>query len=297
MYGYDGGKVVTQLELERLLKEDRLDADKVVMIQCVGGRDETRNYCSRVCCVTALKNAQIILEGNPEAQVFILYRDMQTYGTVYEAFYRKAREAGIIFVKYSPQKPPVVDESVVKVFDGILGEELCLPYDVLVLSTPMVAHPDSGELAKMLKVPVDEYGFFLEAHVKLKPLDFATDGVYLCGSAHWPSTVSESIAQAYGAASRASIPMSRRRVIVEGIIAVVDEEKCSGCRICEVTCEYGAIKMYLKDGRYKAEVLDALCKGCGCCSSGCPAKAITLHHFTDSQILAQLEATLSEAAT
>jgi heterodisulfide reductase subunit A len=294
MYGYDGKKVITQLELERLLKADRFDAENIVMIQCVGARDEKRPYCSRVCCMTALKNAMILLERNPKAQIVILYRDLQTYGTVNEAFYRKAREAGILFVKYAPQRPPVVNGSVVTVFDGILGEELCLPYDYLVLSTPLIAHPDSGELAKMLKVPVDEYGFFLEAHVKLKPLDFATDGVYLCGSAHWPSTVSESIAQAYGAASRASIPLSQRRVRAEPIIAVVDEEKCIGCGLCELICPFKAIRVEDTPGGRIARTLVASCKGCGVCGAACPQRAITMHHFTDEQVLAEIVALTEE---
>ncbi|KON30444.1 4Fe-4S ferredoxin [miscellaneous Crenarchaeota group archaeon SMTZ1-55] len=294
MYGYDGKKVITQLELERLLKADRFDAENIVMIQCVGARDAKRPYCSRVCCITALKNAMILVERNPKAQIVILYRDLQTYGTVYEAVYRKAREAGILFVKYAPQRPPVVNGSVVTVFDGLLGEELLLPYDYLVLSTPLIAYPDSGELAKMLKVPVDEYGFFLEAHVKLKPLDFATDGVYLCGSAHWPSTVSESIAQAYGAASRASIPLSQRRVRAEPIIAVVDEEKCIGCGLCELICPFKAIRLEDMPGGRIARTLVASCKGCGVCGAACPQRAITMRHFTDEQMLAEIVALTEE---
>ena len=294
MYGYDGVKVVTQLELERILNEDRLSVKNIVMIQCVGARNEERNYCSKVCCMTALKNAMRILEENPESQIFILYRDMQTYGTFNEDFYRKAREKGVIFVKYSPQKPPVVNKRLVRVFDEFLGEELHLPYDLIALSTPMIAHPDSDELAKMLKVPIDEYGFFLEAHVKLKPLDFATGGVYLCGSAHWPSTVSESIAQAYGAASRASIPLSRRRVITEPIIAAVDEEKCIGCGLCEIICPFKSIRIEESPNGRIANTIVASCKGCGVCGAACPQKAITMNHFTDEQMLAEVVALTTE---
>jgi heterodisulfide reductase subunit A len=293
-YGYDGVTVVTQLELERMLNEDRLAVQNVVMIQCVGARDEERTYCSKICCMTALKNAMRILEGNPETQIFILYRDMQTYGTFNEDFYRKAREAGVIFVQYSPQKPPVVNERGVKVFDGFLGEELHLPYDLIVLSTPLIAYPDSGELAKMLKIPIDEYGFFLEAHVKLKPLDFATDGVYVCGSAHWPTTVSESIAQAYGAASRASIPLSRRRITAEPIVAVVNEEKCIGCGLCETVCPFKAIRVEESPKGRIANTIMASCKGCGVCGAACPQKAITMRHFTDEQVLAEVVALTTE---
>ncbi len=295
LYGYDGEKIVTQLELEQMLKGGGLKANNIVMIQCVGARDEERNYCSRICCMTALNNAMIISERNPEAQVFILYRDMQTYGTLYEDLYRKAREEGIIFVRYSPQKPPLVDKGVVRVFDEFLGEELRLPYDLLVLSTPMVAHPDSKELAKMLKVPIDEYGFFLEAHVKLRPVDFAVDAIYLCGSAHWPASVSESIVQAYGAASRASTLLSTKMACAEAITAFIDEELCRGCGKCEEACEFGAIQMLESEWLAGTKILTArvnevMCKGCGVCAAICPVRAITMKHFTSNQILAQIEA-------
>jgi heterodisulfide reductase subunit A len=288
MYGYDGEKVITQMELERMLKEGRFDADTVVMIQCVGSRDEKRVYCSKVCCPTALKNAILIKEANPNAQIFILYRDIVTQGTQYEDYYGKARETGIIFIKYSPEKQPVVENKSVKVYDELLGEELSLPYDLVVLSTPMVAHPDSADLAQKLKVPVDEYGFFLEAHVKLRPVDFATDGIYLCGCAHWPTNVSESISQAYGAASRASIPLSVGHVKTEPLIAVVDEDECSGCSLCELTCPFNAIRIEETEKGRKAKVIAASCKGCGACGAGCPQKAITMRHFTDEQLLAQI---------
>lgn len=290
MFGYDGVNVVTQLELEKILKGDKLYAKNIVMIQCVGARNKERNYCSRVCCTTALNNAMLVLERKPEAQIFILYRDMQTYGTLYEDLYRKAREKGIIFVKYSPERSPIFNKGTVKVFDELLGEELSLPYDLVVLSTPMIAHSDSVELAKILKIPVDEYGFFLEAHVKLRPLEFATDGIYLCGSAHWPSTVSESITQAYGAASRASIPMSRKHVIAEPIISMVDEKKCIGCGLCEMICPFKAIQIEETPKGRIAKTILASCKGCGVCGAACPQRAITMRHFKDEQILAAVAA-------
>jgi heterodisulfide reductase subunit A len=290
LYGYNGVNIVTQLELEVMLKAESFTRNNVVMIQCVGARDDNRNYCSRVCCMTALNNALILKERNPKAQIFVLYRDMQTYGTLFEDIYRKAREEGIVFMNYSPQRLPTLDKGFVNVFDEFLGEEISLLYDLIVLSTPMIPHPDSGELAKMLKVPIDEYGFFLEAHVKLRPLDFATDGVYLCGSAHWPSTVSESIVQAYGAASRASIPMSKRRVIAEPIASVVDEEKCIGCGLCEMICPFKAIRVEEKPGGRIASTIIASCKGCGVCGAACPQQAITMRHFKDEQLLAEVMA-------
>jgi len=288
MYGYDGEHVITQLELEGRLKEGRLNANTVVMIQCIGSRNEKRAYCSKVCCLTALKNAVLIREANPDAQVFVLYRDMVTQGTIYEDYYGKARETGIMFIKYSPERQPVVEDGSVRIYDELLGEELILPYDLVVLSTPMVAHLDSADLAQRLKVPVDKYGFFLEAHVKLRPVDFATDGIFVCGCAHWPANVGESISQAYGAASRASIPMSVGHVKTEPSIAVVDEDECSGCGLCELTCPFKAIRIEETEKGRKAKVIAASCKGCGACGAGCPQKAITMRHFTDEQLLAQV---------
>ena len=294
VYSYEEENVITQMELERMLEEGRLKADTVVMIQCVGSRNEKRAYCSKVCCPTALKNAMLIKEANPDAQVFILYRDMVTQGTIYENYYGKARETGITFIKYSSEKQPVVENGSVRVCDEFLGEELGLPYDLIVLSTPMVAHPDSADLAQKLKVPVDKYGFFLEAHMKLRPIDFATDGIYVCGCAHWPTNVGESISQAYGAASRASIPLSVGHVKTEPLIAVVDEDECSGCSLCELTCSFKAIRIEETEKGRKARVISASCKGCGACGAGCPQKAITMRHFTDEQLLAQV-ITLREA--
>ena len=290
MYGYDGETVITQLELEQLLREKGLDAEEVVMIQCVGSRDENRAYCSKICCMNSLKNAMLIREANPEAQVFVLYRDIQTHGTRYEDYYREAREKGVIFIKYSPEKRPVVEDGEVMVFDELLGEELILPYDLVVLSCAMVAHPDAGDLARMLKVPIDESGFFLEAHVKLRPVDFATDGIYLCGSARWPCDIGEAVSQAYAAASRASVILSAGRAVAEPIIAIVDEEECSGCGLCETTCPFKAIRVQETEKGRIAKVIAASCKGCGMCGAGCPQRAITMRHFTDEQLLAQVTA-------
>ncbi|MFQ6065229.1 MAG: CoB--CoM heterodisulfide reductase iron-sulfur subunit A family protein [Candidatus Bathyarchaeia archaeon] len=288
MYGYDEENVITQMELERRFKEGGLSADAVVMIQCVGSRNEKRTYCSKVCCPTALKNAILIKEANSDAQVFVLYRDMVTQGTQYEDYYRRARENGITFIKYTPERQPIVENGSVRVYDELLGEELILPYNLVVLSTPMVAHPDSPDLAQKLKVPVDENGFFLEAHMKLRPVDFATDGIYVCGCAHWPTNVGESVSQAYGAASRASIPLSVGHVKTEPSIAVVDEDECSGCSLCELTCPFKAIRIEETEKGRKAKVIAASCKGCGACGAGCPQKAITMQHFTDEQLLAQV---------
>lgn len=289
-FGYDGKKVITLLELDKMLKEKEFSARNIVMIQCVGAREKARPYCSRICCTTAVKSAMFIKELDPEAKVFILYRDIQTYGAGYEDYYRKAREEGVIFIRYSLDNPPVIGNSDLRIYDELLGEEIRIVYDLVVLSTPLISRKDVEGLSKVLKVPIDENGFFLEAHVKLRPLDFATDGIYVCGCARWPAHVGESVSQAYGAASRASIPLSKGYVKVEPIVSRVDEEKCIGCGLCELVCPFKAIRVQAtQDGRV-AQVVPASCKGCGCCAAGCPEKAISMQHFTDEQILAQVKA-------
>lgn len=296
LYSYDGDRVITQSEFEKRLSQG-LDLHdpalrSIVMIQCVGARTAERPYCSRICCMTAVKNATLIKEANPQTQVYVLYRDMLTLGAEYEALYRNAREHGVIFIQYDPATPPEVSRQQVVVQDARLGEMLTLPSDLVILSAPLVGQSDAGELAQMLKVPVDQNGFFLEAHIKLRPLDFATDGIYLCGSAHWPSDVGESVAQAYGAASRASILLSRGEVEVEPITSVVDETKCIGCGLCETVCPYSAIKLQNNGAGRKAHTIPASCKGCGVCGAGCPAKAISMQHFLDEQLFAQIDAVM-----
>ncbi len=285
LFGYNGSTIITQLELEQLLKENKINVKNIVMIQCVGARNEERRYCSNICCMTALKNAMLIKELKPDANISIIFRDIQTQGTTYEEYYRKAREKGITFIRYIPEKVPIVKESNIEVYNDYLNQDISIPYDMIVLSTPLIANPDSEDLAKMLKVPLEENHFFLEAHVKLRPVDFATDGIYVCGSAHWPADIPEAISQAYAAASRASTIISKDVLEVEGAIAEVDEDLCVGCGICIKICPYNAISM---DDNGIAHVTEASCKGCGLCGATCPEKAITNHHFTTKQILAQI---------
>lgn len=294
LFGYDGKHVITQMQLETMLKKGSVKAKNVVMVLCAGSRTVERIYCSRICCMTAIKNALLIKKGNKDTQVTLLYRDLQTYGREYEDELRKAKEAGIRFIRYSEEKPPEVSQDPREVTATIelLGREMVLPYDLVVLATPLVAQPDVQTISQMLKVPVDEHGFFLEAHVKLRPLEFATDGVFVCGCAHWPSDIPESIAQALGAASKAAIPLLNKRVTVEPIVSKVNEDLCSGCGICEENCPYGAIK---KDPeKNKAVVTEVICKGCGICATNCPEQAIIINHFTPEQLSAQVEAAFME---
>jgi len=295
LYGYDGQRVITQLELEERFKTGAFDAARVVMIQCVGSRIPERPYCSRICCTTAIKNALEIKAHRPNAEVYILYRDTETQGTRYEAYYTRAREAGIQFIRYDPKRPPEVSERQVVVFDELLGARLGIPYDLVVLSTPLVPDDEVHELAQLLKVPVDEHGFFLEAHVKLRPLDFATDGIYVAGAARWPAHLEETITQAYGAASRAATILSKDRVKSSGIVAQVNEYLCRGCGRCVEVCEFGAPSLVeVSPGSKVARVNPVMCKGCGACASICPTGAMTAMHFTDQQVTAMVRAALRE---
>jgi len=292
LYGYDGKRVITQLEMENLLKKGLNSSIKnVVMIQCVGSRNEERPYCSRICCQTAVKNAMLIKEQNPDARVSILYRDMQMYGVENEEMLRDSKAKGIRYMNYDPDNPPEVKSDQVSVYHSLLGQELALPADLVVLSTPLIAQEDAVATSQLLRVPADENGFFMEGHVKLKPLDFATDGVYLCGSARFPANVREAIAQGLGAASRASIPLSKGSVVVEPIISVLaDEDACRGCGLCVALCPYSALEIEnTKKGR-KVHVIDVACKGCGICAATCYQHALSINSFTDQQLDAQIDA-------
>ena len=292
MYGYKTyDNVITQIQLEQLLKQGKLGKmGRVVMIQCVGAREEKgRKYCSRICCSVAIKNALLIKESHPETDVYIIFRDLQTYGAEYEKCYLEARLKGVQFIKYTPNMPPAVTlgpagRLTVRVYDAFLNEAMDLKSDLVVLSTPLIPQTGAEKLSKILKVPLGSDGFFFEAHVKLRPIDFATDGIYVCGAAHSPKDIAESISQALGVASRAAIPMANKRLRTEAITSFVDENLCSGCGTCVKICPYGAIT---KDERGIARVTAVVCKGCGTCAASCPEKAITMRHFTDNQILSQ----------
>ena len=308
MYGYGKQKnVVTQLELEQLLKKGLPEnVNKVVMIQCVGAMEEGggREYCSRICCATALKNASLIKELKADADVYVLYRQLQAYGREYENYFLRAQEKNVKFINYLPEKPPTVETGpdgklIVKVYNTLVNKEIPINSDMVVLSTPLVQHKAGKELSPLLKVPLGADGFFLEAHIKLRPVDFATDGIYVCGTAHSPKAVDESIIQAYAAASSAAIPMAAGHVRSEAITADVNEDLCRGCGRCKEVCEYNAITLEEKvmevEPFFRAPILiakvnDVVCKGCGSCAIACPTGALAMKHFTDKQILAEIEA-------
>ena len=302
LYG-KSDQVLTQRELEHKIAIDIFsigDNQNVVMIQCVGSRDDDHPYCSRVCCTEAIKNALKIKEVNNKANVYVLYRDMRTYGFK-EDYYQKAREKGIIFIRYTPDRKPKVkqddDRLTVKIFDELLNEELSIQTDILVLSAGIVPLDENYRLSQMLKVPLNEDGFFLEAHMKLRPVDFATDGVFLAGMAHSPKFIDESISQACAAVSRACTILTKDYLELPGKVAKVIEARCVGCGLCVEICSYQAIELVTKtiDGKEKivAQVNEALCKGCGACAGACYSGSIQHSGFTDSQILKMIK-TLGE---
>jgi heterodisulfide reductase subunit A len=287
-------QVITQLELEALLADPKGigKTNHIVMIQCVGSRGEDLTYCSKVCCGQAVKNAIQILKYNPMANITILFRDMRTYGLMEDA-YQLAREKGVNFIHFDMDLPPRVTEEDgslrVEFLDKVLGEKIVLDPELLVLSVG-VGPGDVRELAKSLKVPLTKDGFFLEAHPKLRPVEFSVDGIYLCGLAHSPKPISESIAQAKATAGKACIQLARGHVVVEPIVSSVDQEACIGCGICESLCPYAAIRIAKIGNKKKAETISASCKGCGICASHCPTMAVYLGSFSNEEILAQIRA-------
>jgi heterodisulfide reductase subunit A len=301
LYGYgELDNVVTEGQLELMLKEDRLGEIKdAVIIGCVGSRGQRVTYCNRICCMVGIKNAIAIKEKFPEANVSVLHNDIQVYGVIQEDWYKKARGMGIRFRKYSPERRPQVasdgERLKVTTWLELMQREIEIPADLVVLSTPLVQTQDGLDIAKMLRVPVGQDKFFFEAHVKLRPVDFATDGIYVCGTAQGPKDIAESIAQAHAAASHAVNPMRKETVSTEAITSSVDPESCIGCGFCAWVCPFGAVEMITDEkGRWVSNINAALCKGCGACAAGCPTLAIRTQHFTEDQTLAQIKAAFPE---
>ncbi|WP_031515011.1 CoB--CoM heterodisulfide reductase iron-sulfur subunit A family protein [Desulfofalx alkaliphila] len=293
LYG-ENEAVLTQRELEDKLANGGLSGvNNVVMIQCVGSRQEGRPYCSRICCTHAIKNALKIKKDNPDTNVVILYRDIRTYG-LKERYYRQAREQGVVFVRYEleekPQVSAVGDKITVSVTDPVLKQRLELNADLLVLSTGIVPESGSEELSQIFKVPLNADGFYSEAHMKLRPVDFAADGLYLCGLAHSPKLIGESLAQANAAAIRAVTLLSKDRLESLGIVATVNEKWCKGCGLCVSICPYDARVM--DESKGVAGVREVLCQGCGACVAACPSGASQQNGFEKEQIIAMVDAAL-----
>lgn len=294
-YGFgDDPRIITSLELdEKFVQNDPLlsSLSSVVFIQCVGSREPNRPYCSRVCCTHSIENALALKEINPDANIYILYRDIRTYGER-EYLYKQARQKGIIFIRYDLDRKPVVktDDGALRVstFDPILGRSLEISADIVSLATAVIPNRDE-KLANFFKVSVNEDGFYIEKHAKLGPSEFATDGVYLCGMAHYPKPIDESIAQAKAAAARAVTLLAKDKLYSSGTIAKVDQSLCATCGVCVSICPYSA-PSFLTEGRFagKADINPALCKGCGLCVASCRSGAIHLKGFDTDQIFSQI---------
>lgn len=287
-FGYDGKTVISQSELEGRLRQGSLSAKRVVMIQCVGARDEEREYCSRICCLTAVKNASLIREQDPEAEVHVLYRDMQMYGTEREKLFWDTRGQGVDFSVYDPAHPPAVEEGKVRFMHALLGVEKELEYDLLVLSTPLVARDDATDISRLMRVPTDQNGFFLEAHAKLRPLDFAADGIFVCGSARYPACVDEARSQGIGVAARVGTILFKDQLVSSAIVAEINPVTCVGCLGCIDVCPYQAISFDPDQG--VCRVNEILCKGCGNCAATCPSESAQLRGYKPKQLMAQIRA-------
>jgi heterodisulfide reductase subunit A len=298
LYGQDA-RVLTQKELEEriaLRPQSLKGAKNVVMIQCVGSRNEERPYCSRICCSDAVKNALKLKTVSPETNLYILYRDIRTYGFK-EDSYEKAREMGVLFIRYDPEQEPRVEKGAdglqVIVHEPILHDDLLIETDLLVLSPGIIAPREENErLSRMLKVPLNADGFFLEAHMKLRPVDFATEGIFLAGLAHSPKSIDESLSQANAAVARALTYLTKKELETIGTISEVNEKTCIGCGLCESLCPYQAIEVVVKrtvgGEKAVAQVNKVLCKGCGVCTASCRSGSIDLKGFSTEEIATQI---------
>jgi heterodisulfide reductase subunit A len=304
LFHYDGQRVVTQLEFERELRETGNQAQainvppNIIMILCAGQRNQAVSYCSRVCCMGALKQAIEIKTINPQATVTILFRDLYLLGEdIYEEQVRRARQAGVAFIRYAPEAPPKVTEDAVEVHDALTGVDCRLPYDRIILASPLVPQPDAGVMAHMLGIRQDDNGFFPEMRYRLRLQTYVDRGIYICGAAHFPTDWIETEFQAINAAFRALHHLTAGQVTSQAPVASVDEALCSGCGDCVEICTFGAMSMHRREGVLGCSQIDPLlCTGCGNCVVACPVKAISLPLNSDAQLLAQIDAALAGAS-
>jgi len=301
LYGYGRFEnVMTQLEFEQMSIQSGYGGfNNVVMINCVGARTEERSYCGRFGCVEALKNAILIKETNPEARVTIIQRDVMACGKIYEDYYRIALEKGIQFVRYDPDQPPKVlgsDQKAdkVSVHHLLMGQDIALDADLVLLTTPLVPGEDNVSLSQMMRIPLGMDGFFMEAHQKLRPVEFPTDGIFVAGCARYPGEIPECIGQAHAAAAKAAVPMANGMVVTDAYTSEVDPTRCSACGRCIRICPFGAVdwaeSASPQNGASKVAKVNATeCKGCGLCVSSCLSSAIRLRGFSDGQIFAMID--------
>ncbi len=305
-YGYGWfPNVITSFEFEKMLREGRIVTDKgrppgyIAVIHCVGSRsEEFHPYCSRVCCMTALKYAHEAKSAVPDAYVYDLYIDMHAFGKGCEDFYRRSAEIKTIFMMYAKGSAPGIRqagpkydcEMLIRVQDQLSGEEVDIPADMVVLMIGMEAREDAGKVARMVNISQDKDGWFIESHPKLDPVATTTDGVYIAGACQAPKDITDSVAQARAASARILAKIARGKIEVDAVFAEVDEDRCSGCRMCNELCPYTAIEY--DPEKKRSHVISALCKACGTCVAACPSGAIKGRHFTDQQIFAQIEGVL-----
>ena len=272
------------------------------MINCVGARIDENPSCGRFCCITAIKNATLVKEANPGAEVTILQRDIMAFGKVFEEYYQRAMQMGVRFVRYNVDRPPEIEGSgdvakKVRIYHELMGKDLELEADAVILTTPLVPAEDNEALSRMMKIPIGNEGFFMEAHQKLRPVEFPADGIYIAGCARFPAEIAECISQGYAAAAKAAAPMSQGRVVTEALVSEVNPFMCSTCGRCVEICPFGAIdwtefKISPERTRQVAAVNPTECKGCGLCVASCLSSAIQLKGFTDEEILAMVNTTV-----
>jgi len=305
LFRYNGKRVVTQLEFERELRDTipntqypNIPGSNVVMILCAGQRNETIPYCSGVCCIGALKQAMEVKAANLQANVTILFRDLYLLGEdIHEEELLKTRRAGVEFIRYAPSSPPQVTEEAVEVRDELTGTDCRLPYDRVVLATPLVPQPDASVIAHILDIAQDENGFFPEVRYRLRPQNYVERGIYVCGAAHYPAGWAEAEFQAASAAFNALRYLRSGTITSQAPVAIVDEKLCTGCGNCVETCPLGAISMHKREGVLDLSQIDPLlCNGCGNCVVACPVKAISQPLNSDAQVLAQIGAALATAS-